>query len=122
MIDSDLATIYGVPTGAFNRAIKRNRERFPKDFAFQLSRLEFETLRCQIGILKIGRGRHRKYLPYVFTEHGAIMAANVLNSVKERGSHGALRSQPLNFSTSYFEPRRIEMGEDFSTFAVPPQP
>jgi hypothetical protein len=80
MIDSDLATIYGVPTGALNRAIKRNRDRFPKDFAFQLSRLEFETLRCQIGILKIGRGRHRKYLPYVFTEHGAIMAANVLNS------------------------------------------
>ena len=80
MLDSDLATIYGVPTGALNRAIKRNRERFPKDFAFQLTRSEFEALRCQIGILKIGRGGHRKYLPYVFTEHGAIMAANVLNS------------------------------------------
>jgi hypothetical protein len=80
MLDSDLASIYGVETKALNRAVKRNRDRFPKDFVFQLTQDESERLRYQIGILKTGRGQHRKYLPYVFTEHGAIMAANVLNS------------------------------------------
>jgi phage regulator Rha-like protein len=80
MLDSDLARIYGAPTGALNRAVKRNRERFPSDFVFRLTRRESEALRCQIGTLKTGRGQHRKYLPYAFTEHGAIMAANVLNS------------------------------------------
>jgi phage regulator Rha-like protein len=80
MLDSDLAAIYGVETKALNRAVKRNPARFPKDFVFQLTRRESEVLRYQFGTLKTGRGRHRKYLPYVFTEHGAIMAANVLNS------------------------------------------
>ena len=80
MLDSDLASIYGVETKSLNRAVKRNRRRFPKDFAFQLTQDESELLRRQIGTLKTGRGQHRKYLPWVFTEHGAIMAANVLNS------------------------------------------
>jgi hypothetical protein len=96
MLDTDLASIYGVETKALNRAVKRNRDRFPKDFVFQLSEHEWKNLRYQIGTLipsredqslryqngtlKTGRGRHRKYLPWVFTEHGAIMAANVLNS------------------------------------------
>jgi len=80
MLDSDLASIYGVETKALNRAVKRNRHRFPKDFVFQLRQDESELLRRQIGTLKSGRGQHRKYLPWVFTEHGAIMAANVLNS------------------------------------------
>jgi hypothetical protein len=82
MLDSDLARIYGTPTGALNRAVKRNRERFPADFVFRLTGRESEVLRCQIGTLKTGRGHHRKYLPYAFTEHGAIMAANVLNSLR----------------------------------------
>jgi phage regulator Rha-like protein len=80
ILDSDLAQIYGVETGALNRAIKRNSEKFPSDFMFQLTAAEFKSLRCQIGILKPSRGKHRKFLPFVFTEHGAIMAANVLNS------------------------------------------
>ena len=75
MLDSDLASIYGVETKALNRAVKRNRDRFPKDFVFQLTGDESELLRRQIGTLKTGRGQHRKYLPWVFTEHGAIMAA-----------------------------------------------
>jgi len=87
MLDSDLARIYGVPTGALNRAINRNAKRFPDDFVFQLTTEEVEALKCQIGISKpqshslssTGRGG-RRYLPYAFTEHGAIMAANVLNS------------------------------------------
>src|SRR2546429_7822868 len=80
MLDSDLASIYGVETKALNRAVKRNRHRFPKDFVFQLTQDESELLRRQIGTLKGRRGQHRKYLPFVFTEHGSIMAANVLNS------------------------------------------
>ena len=82
MFDSDLASIYGVETKALNRAVKRNLDRFPKDFVFQLTRRESEVLRYQIGTLKTGRGQHRKYLPCAFTEHGAIMAANVLNSAR----------------------------------------
>jgi hypothetical protein len=73
MFDSDLASIYGVETKALNRAVKRNLDRFPKDFVFQLTRRESEVLRYQIGTLKTGRGQHRKYLPYAFTEHGAII-------------------------------------------------
>jgi hypothetical protein len=83
MLDFDLARLYGVPTFRFNEAVKRNEDRFPDDFRFQLTRDEWETarrLRSQIAILKPGRGQHRKYLPWAFTEHGAIMAANILNS------------------------------------------
>ena len=80
VLDSDLAALYGVATGQFNRAIKRHTSRFPADFAFRLTATEWESLRCQIGILKTARGQHRKYLPWVFTEHGALMAATLLNS------------------------------------------
>lgn len=80
LLDSDLALIYGVQTKALNQAIKRNIKRFPPDFVFQLTSDESDSLRSQFVTLKSGRGRHRKFLPYAFTEHGAIMAANVLNS------------------------------------------
>jgi hypothetical protein len=105
--DSELAALYGVSTKRFNEQVRRNRKRFPADFMFQLTaeetsslRSQFATLetsrgrhrkyspymeeisslRSQIATLKSGRGQHRKYLPYVFTEHGAIMAATILNS------------------------------------------
>ena len=80
MLDSDLAALYGVPTKVLNQAIRRNLDRFPPDFRFQLTADEAEALRSQIVTLKSGRGQHRKYLPYAFTEHGAFMAASVLNS------------------------------------------
>jgi hypothetical protein len=108
MLDSDLARVYGVPTFRFNEAIKRNKNRFPPDFMFQLDEAEFEALKSQVAmsetqgaanssqmamssrkqasltsqfaILKTGRGRHRKYRPYAFTEHGALQAANILKS------------------------------------------
>jgi phage regulator Rha-like protein len=80
VLDSDLALLYGVTTKRFNEQFRRNRNRFPADFAFQLSQQEFDSLRSQFATLKAGRGRHAKYLPYAFTEHGALMAANVLNS------------------------------------------
>src|SRR5258708_4701140 len=81
VLDSDLAGMYGVETKVFNQATRRNAHRFPGDFAYQLSTSEWVALRSQIVTLEsAGRGRHRKYLPWVFTEHGAIMAATVLNS------------------------------------------
>jgi hypothetical protein len=79
MLDSDLARIYGVTTRALNQAVRRNRSRFPEDFAFQLIRQEFTNLMSQTVISSSGYGGRRK-LPWVFTEHGSIMAATVLNS------------------------------------------
>jgi hypothetical protein len=79
MLDSDLAAIYGVTTAALNQALKRNQGRLPGDFAFQLTSEEFAALRSQIVISNKSRGG-RRYLPWVFTEHGAIMLATLLNS------------------------------------------
>jgi hypothetical protein len=78
MLDSDLAKIYAVTTIRLNEQFKRNRARFPEDFAFQLTQAEFENLRSQIAISSSHGGR--RYLPWVFTEHGALMLASVLNS------------------------------------------
>lgn len=80
MLDADLAYLYGVSTGRLNEQVKRNRRRFPADFMFQLTADEARALRSQFATLKPGRGKHRKYLPYAFTEHGAVMHASVLNS------------------------------------------
>jgi hypothetical protein len=80
ILDGDLAAIYGVSTGRLNEAVKRKARRFPDDFMFRLTREEAECSRSQIAILKSGRGQNLKYLPHAFTEHGAIQAANVLNS------------------------------------------
>lgn len=93
MMDSDLAEMYEVETKVLNQAVKRNMDRFPEDFMFQLSNEEWEdlqvtieeqhddhSLRSQIVTLKNDRGRHRKYLPYVFTEQGVAMLSSVLNS------------------------------------------
>jgi phage regulator Rha-like protein len=79
ILDSDLAELYGVPAKQLNQQTKRNRERFPSDFMFQLTIEEHNSLRSQIVTSKKGRGG-RRYPPYAFTEHGAIMAATVLNS------------------------------------------
>jgi hypothetical protein len=94
MLDSDLANLYEVTPKRLNEQVKRNRKRFPEDFMFQLTKEEYDLLKSQIATLKQadrnqrsqnatkedGRGKHRKYLPYVFTEHGAVMLASVLNS------------------------------------------
>jgi phage regulator Rha-like protein len=79
ILDSDLAAIYGVETFRFNEAVKRNRNRFPQDFMFQLTQAEFSALTSQNAISKAGRGG-RRTPPYAFTEHGAVMAANILRS------------------------------------------
>jgi hypothetical protein len=79
MLDRVFAELYDVETGALNRAVKRNIQRFPEDFMFQITDEEAERLRCQTGISKRGRGG-RRYLPYVFTEQGVAMLSSVLNS------------------------------------------
>jgi ORF6N domain-containing protein len=79
MLDGDLAMLYGVETGALNRAVKRNLRRFQPDFMFQLTADEADRLRCQIGISNKRRGG-RRFLPYVFTEQGIAMLSSVLNS------------------------------------------
>jgi len=78
MLDSDLAAIYGVTTKRLNEQLRRNRSRFPSDFAFQLTAEEFTKLRSQIATSSFHGGR--RYRPWVFTEHGALMLASVLNS------------------------------------------
>ena len=93
MIDSHLAEMYGVETKQINRSVKRNEDRFPEKYMFQLSEEEWDSLRYQFGTLKLGetlklhnstlennRGKHRKYLPYVFTEQGVAMLSAVLRS------------------------------------------
>jgi ORF6N domain-containing protein len=79
MLDSDLAELYRVPTYRLNEAVKRNRERFPRDFMFQLGQKEADCLTSQIAMSNAGRGG-RRTLPYVFTEHGVAMLSSVLNS------------------------------------------
>ena len=78
MLDSDLAAVYGVTTKRLNEQLRRNRSRFPSDFAFQLTAEELTNLRSQIATSSFHGGR--RYRPWVFTEHGAIMLASVLNS------------------------------------------
>lgn len=82
LLDEQLAPLYGVPTKALNQAVRRNRARFPEDFMFQLSAEEARALRSQSVTLEAGgaRGRHRKYLPYAFTEQGVAMLSSVLRS------------------------------------------
>src|SRR6266478_211965 len=78
ILDSDLAALYGVPTKRLNEQYRRDRDRFPEDFAFQLTRQEIDSLRSQIATSSSHGGR--RYRPYAFTEHGALIAANILNS------------------------------------------
>ena len=80
MLDSDLAELYGVEVKQLKRQVRRNIDRFPTDFMFQLSKDDYGSLRCHFGTLK--RGEHSKYMPYVFTEQGVAMLSSILNSKK----------------------------------------
>jgi hypothetical protein len=80
LLDSNLAALYKVETKVLLQAVKRNLRRFPEDFMLQLTSAEWEALRSQIVTLKLGRGQHRKYLPYAFTEQGVAMLSSVLTS------------------------------------------
>ena len=80
MLDNDLAELYGVPVKVLNQSVKRNLKRFPSDFMFQLNEDEHAALRSQFVTLKKGRGQHRKYLSFAFTEQGVAMLSSILNS------------------------------------------
>jgi hypothetical protein len=80
MLDSDLAAVYQVETKVLNQAVKRNLQRFPEMFLFRLNEAEWNSLRSQIVTLKTERGKHTKYIPYVFTEQGVAMLSAVLKS------------------------------------------
>jgi len=82
MLDSHLAELYGVETGALNRAVRRNAARFPDDFMFQLTPAEMDNLKCQIGISSSSHGGRRRSLPYAFTEQGVAMLSSVLRSAR----------------------------------------
>ena len=82
MLDFDLALLYNVETRILKQAVRRNTNRFPEDFMFELSEIEMNSLRSQIETLKKGRGQHSKYLPFAFTEQGIAMLSSVLNSEK----------------------------------------
>ena len=80
MLDMDLAKIYQVETRALKQAVRRNLDRFPEDFLFQLTKEEWSILRSQIVTLEVGKGNHPKFLPFAFTEQGVAMLSAVLNS------------------------------------------
>ena len=97
MLDSDLVVLYQIETGALNRAVKRNISRYPEDFRFQLTKEEYQNLRCQTGISSSAQGENnyggRRTLPYVFTEQGISMLASVLHSeVAIKVSIGIMRA------------------------------
>ena len=89
MLDSDLAELYGVTTARLNEQVRRNKERFPKDFGFQLIQKEFEVLMSQFATSKSGSGGRRK-LPWVFTEHGILMLSSVLDPNKDTRLYEAM--------------------------------
>ena len=82
ILDRDLSKLYEVKTKRLNEQVKRNSRRFPKDFMFQLTTFEYNSLRSQFATFEKGRGIHRKYLPYVFTEQGVVMLSGILKSKK----------------------------------------
>lgn len=82
LLDTELAALYSVSAKRFNEQVRRNRNRFPADFMFQLTAEESRALRSQFATLKSGRGQHRKYLPYAFTEQGVAMLSSVLRSAR----------------------------------------
>lgn len=80
MLDSDLAELYEVEVSQLKRQVRRNIDRFPEDFMFELTREVYDSLRCQNGTIKSGRGQHSKYLPFAFTEEGVAMLSGMLKS------------------------------------------
>lgn len=105
ILDFDLAELYEVSTKTLKQTVRRNIERFPDDFMFELTQMEYRILRSQIVTLESGRGKHSKYPPFAFTEHGVAMLSGILNSHKAIKTNIviirafiALRKYALNFS------------------------
>ena len=112
MVDFDLAMLYGVETAQLKRAVRRNLERFPADFMFELTREELENLRCQIGISSWGGVR---YLPFVFTEQGVAMLSGVLNS--ERAVKANIEMGKIEFTINVYNKALDDMDIHLSKYA-----
>ena len=123
MVDSDLAMLYQVETGALNRAVKRNIARFPEDFRFQLTKDEYENLKCQFGTSN-GSGTENGYggrrtLPYVFTEQGISMLASVLHSdVAINVSIGNRMATEIDLALMYLETAPTERPAQAATSRI----
>ena len=107
MLDSDLAILYQVETKTFNQAVKRNIERFPENFRFQLKKEEYDSLRSQFVTSKEGRGG-RRYLPYVFTEQGIAMLFAIQVSIRIMETFVEMRKYMANTSLLYDRMNAIE--------------
>lgn len=116
MLDFDLAELYEIETRTLKQAVRRNIERFPDDFMFELTSDELASLRSQIVILKKGRGSHVKYLPFAFTEQGVAMLSSVLNSYKAIQVNITIMRAFVNIRQHYLDSKelrdRIEKLED----------
>ena len=132
MLDRDLAELYEVETGVLVRAMKRNADRFPEDFVFQLSQDEFENLRCQVGTSSQWGGR--RYRPYAFTEQGIAMLSSVLRSKKAAQANVVIMRTFVAFrqmlATNEELARKVQqldrkvtsLYNDFQMFIAPPNP
>ena len=119
LLDSDLSALYGVETRVLNQAVKRNLERFPADFMFRLSAKEFESWRSQIVMSKPGAIMGLRRAPFAFTEHGALMAASVLNTSRavEVGLYVVRAFVRLRETLAAY-PSNVGLGETISNAAV----
>ena len=120
MLDSDLAELYEVTSKRLNEYVKRNLNRFPDDFMFQLTEEEYEILRSQFAMLRLKHGKHRKFLPHVFTEQGIAMLSSVLRSdraveVNIRIMRAFVLIRELRASNKEIEKRLTELEKKYTT-------
>lgn len=108
MLDFDLAELYEIETKALKQAVRRNTERFPEDFMFELTTEEYKSLRSQIVTLEKGKGRHTKYLPFAFTEQGVAMLSSVLNSYKAIQVNITIMRAFVNIRQHYLDSKELK--------------
>ena len=108
MLDFDLAELYEIETRTLKQAVRRNIERFPQDFMFELTADELASLRSQFVILKKGRGNHVKYLPFAFTEQGVAMLSSVLNSYKAIQVNITIMRAFVNIRQHYLDSKELK--------------
>ncbi|MBO9614041.1 MAG: ORF6N domain-containing protein [Dyadobacter sp.] len=108
MLDFDLAELYEIETRTLKQAVRRNIERFPQDFMFELTANELASLRSQFVILKKGRGNHVKYLPFAFTEQGVAMLSSVLNSYKAIQVNITIMRAFVNIRQHYLDSKELK--------------
>ena len=106
MLDKDLAELYHVTTGNLNKAVKRNIRRFPSDFMFQLTKEEWDSLRFQIGILEVGRGKYTKFLPHAFTEQG--LTCDAIWCSKQRYCHRCKQLDAISTALAELQAKPFE--------------